>query len=58
MVVNKPRKNSIILMNEYVDHVLELESDKMIISVAPTDVLIVLKWDVIHRVHDPSMSNI
>ncbi len=58
MVVIKPKKNSIILMNESVAQVLELESDKMIISVKPTDVLIVLKWEVIHRVHDPSMSNI
>ena len=54
----KIAKNSLLLRNEIVNATFEYERGKMIVSLAPTDLLIVEDWNPVKRVMRNSERNI
>ena len=47
-----------LIRHEYVDSSCEFVENKFIITVAPTDLLIVSGWNVLHTVVDPVPGNV
>ena len=49
--------NSTLLQNAYVDSIIEVATNKMLVSVKPTDLLLVDNWTVTSRIRDEDTGN-